>query len=262
MILFTGSGQLAFAFAEMYDCKIISARNLDDINLSDAIRHASVIIHNAALIDSKNVLDLIEANFILTTRIVEIVRNVNPDVKFINISSMSFLKDENNYLPTESMSDYAYSKYIAETYCKRQPLNAINVRFSTIFYGNEKKDGLSKLVYDCIYSGILTIYNDGTACSDFIPLPIACQYLYKIAISDFKKNVINLVSGDSVSFKFFVERLVKLKPNTKVINVKLDTPAILCDFSKKDIRDLGEITFNMDELFDNFFYKLNENFNL
>lgn len=262
MILFTGSGEIGVLFAKMYDCKIISARNLDEANLTKEIMSADVIIHNAALINSLCLDDLLDGNFILTKKIVEIAKKVNPTVKFIFISSMSFLKTEDSYMKTDEMSDYAFSKYMAEIFCKRQPMNIISVRFSTIFYGNEKKDGLSKLVYDCVNSKALTVYNNGVAQRDFIPIAIVCQYLYKLSKGAVEEKVINLVSGRPINFKYFVDRLIRFEPKTKVVNIFNEMPEILSKFSNNDIIALGEIPFNVEELFDEYFFKLNESINL
>ena len=50
MILLTGGGSIANAFSQLYPCKIISARFVNDEILASNIEAADVIIHNAAII--------------------------------------------------------------------------------------------------------------------------------------------------------------------------------------------------------------------
>ena len=61
------------------------------------------------------------------------------------------VKVNDEYLQVDEMTDYAFSKFISEKYCLNSNLNSItSVRFSTIFYANENKDGISKLIFDCV----------------------------------------------------------------------------------------------------------------
>jgi len=113
MILFTGTGALSSAFANLYPCNIVSTRFLDDIKLEKLISSSNTIVHNAAIISSQNLSSYIEGNFILTKRILDLAYNVNPNIRFINISSMSILKTSNTYLETTEMSNYALSKYFS-----------------------------------------------------------------------------------------------------------------------------------------------------
>ncbi|WP_427875249.1 NAD-dependent epimerase/dehydratase family protein [Flavobacterium sp. MMS24-S5] len=263
MILFTGSGAIANTFAKYYDCEIISARSMDDDTLANKIKVADVIIHNAALINSNDLSEFVDANFILTKRILEIISTIKPKIKFINLSSMSFLKDENQYLNSKEMSNYAFSKYLNELFCLKYPIeNISNVRFSTIFYGDFRRDGLSKIVYDCFFEKKITIYNNGEAIRDFIPIEIAVQYLYKLTNLKTLPKIINIVSGRETSFKYFVNKLVELNPEIEIFNIEIETPKILSEFSKSGIAELGEIDFNIDELFEKYALEINENINI
>ena len=76
MILFTGSGAIAECFKNFFPCKIISARALNDDDLTSHILSVDVIIHNAALINAESFKDYIEANFILTKRILDLVYKI------------------------------------------------------------------------------------------------------------------------------------------------------------------------------------------
>lgn len=263
MILFTGSGALANTFAKYYDCEIISARLLDDDTLSKKFAEADVVIHNAALINSDDISMFIEGNFLLTRRILEIVQKVKPDIKFINISSMSFLKDENNYLDPLEMSNYAFSKYISELFCLKYCIkNIINLRFSTLFYSDFRRDGLSKLVHECVLDKRITIYNKGEAVRDFIPIEIAAQYLYKVTQMAVFPKVINIVSGKATSFNYFAEKLMALIPGSQIINIEVETSDILSTFSKNGIQSLGEIHYDFDMFVEKYTLNLNEDINI
>lgn len=262
MILFTASGALAKEFNEQYDCKIISARFLDDQKLSENIKNASVIIHNAALIVSDDLGKFVDDNFILTKRIVDLTIKHNPNVKFLNISSMSFLKNEMEYLDIDAMSNYAFSKYLSELYCLKQFLNICNVRFSTLFYGDQKRDGLSNLAYEAVTKKEITIYNSGEAKRDFIPINIAAQYLFKLIRMDVLPKIINIVSGNATEFGLFVQKVSEFDNTIKINNIISKTPEVLHDFSKDGIKSLGEIDFSIEDFFEKYILRLNESSNL
>ncbi len=253
MILFTGTGAIANAFKEYYSCKIVSARFLNDAELEELIRSSSTIIHNSAAVSSDSLSSYMDSNFILTKRIVDIAYKINPNIKFINISSMSILKNSEEYLNTFEMGDYALSKYFAEIYCLQHPLKElVNVRFSTIFYKDPKRDGLSKLAFEAIKNKEITIFNNGESCRDFIPIDIAVKYLYKIVEKKLTSRKVNIVSGESLSFKYFVDKLIQKDPNIKVNNINAQIKNILNIFDKKDINYLKEIDFSMDFEFEKY----------
>ena len=262
MILFTGGGSFAQKFKELFTCTIISARNLDDISLVEYLSKANIIIHNSAIIKGNSFKEFIEGNFLLTKRILDLANEINPNVRFINISSMSILDNDVDYLSTHLMSDYAFSKFISEQYClKHFHQNLINVRFSTIFFENFKKDGFSKLILDS-FSDKITIYNSGLAERDVIPLRIAVQYLNKLCYSDLQSKIVNIASGSALSFNYLSSLILKLNDKVVIQNIECELAEILKTFSKKDIIRLGEIEFSIEEEFTNYYKKLNESFNL
>jgi hypothetical protein len=263
MILFTGSGAIAKSFSKLFQCKIISARNLSDDELTSHILKAEVIIHNAAIINTESFKDYIDGNFILTKRILDLVNKVKPSIKFINISSMSILSNNDEYMLVDKMTDYAFSKFISEQYCLKNSLEKlVNVRFSTIFYGNEKRDGISKLIYDSIKINEITIYNEGSALRDIIPIKILCQYLYKLSKLENFERKINIASGNPISFRRIVN-ILKNKNEDLIINNVINNPtSVLANFSKKDILNIGEIDFDIENEVLNFYNKLNENINI
>jgi nucleoside-diphosphate-sugar epimerase len=263
MILFTGSGALAKTFLKMYPCKIISARNITDKELEKWIIKAEVIVHNAALIYSDVFDDFINANFILTKRILCLIDKINPNAKFVNISSMSILSNENEYLSPDKMSNYAFSKFITEQYCYKHPLEKlINVRFSTIFYGDGKRDGISKLVEDSFWYNKITIYNEGEAKRDIIPIRIAAMYLFKICNLKIINRKMNIVSGKAISFKEISVLLHKGNSKLIVLEKKIEANNVLSNFSKRDVELLGEVKFELNQEIKLYKEKLHESSNL
>jgi nucleoside-diphosphate-sugar epimerase len=248
MILFTGGGKIADQFKDQYPAKIISARKLSDEVLAQELGAADIVYNNAALIYGNQLDEFIAANFLLTRRIVRICEEVNPSVRFINFSTMSLLLDDQNYLPVEQMNDYAFSKYIAENYCFRSGLaNLSSVRFSTIFYGDAKRDGISELAADCQMNNEITLINNGEAKRDIIPLRILVQYLYKVGVAESLQKTYNLVSGTAISFREIADILKEINPALRILNKEIDTHDVLSDFSRQDIEALGEIAFSLRE---------------
>lgn len=248
MILFTGGGKIAEAYKKKHTAKIISARKVSDKKLNAEIKNADVIFHNAALINSENKELLHEGNVLLTIKIINICKEVNLNVRFILFSSMSFLANDSSYLPVKKMSNYAYSKYIAEKLCLKSKLkNLTSVRFSTIFYKDQNRDGISSLIYDAIKKKEITIYNSGIATRDIIPINVLIDYLYKLTTQERIQKTYNIVSGVETSFYEIVNILLKENPKLNINNI-LHRKArnILSNFSSKDILTLGKININLE----------------
>ena len=251
MILFTATGALSAAFAQQYPCQIISARKLNDVELTEKLELATVVIHNAALLQANVLSEYMDANYGLTKRVLDLTYKTNPKVRFINVSSMSFLETADAYLPTEKMTDYAYSKYEAEQYCNQHPLskkheNVTNVRFSTLFYQDETRDGLSKLGFDAVHKKQISLINNGNAKRDFIPLDVAAAYLKKLTTTNVLPAVINVASGKPLSFKHLSDLILKRDPSVKSLNLEQKTVNVLSDFPIDALKELGEIEFDMD----------------
>lgn len=263
MILFTATGAISTAFKKYYPCNIVSARFLDDTELSEIIRSSSTIIHNAAVISTESLSEYVDSNFLLTKRIVDLAYNINPNIRFINISSMSILETSDQYLDPSEMNHYALSKYIAEIYCLNHPIKRLtNVRFSTIFYKDPERDGLSKLANDAIKNKRITIYNHGESSRDFIPLDIAIKYLYKLTVQDIFPRKINLVSGTSLSFKYFVDKLVLRDPNIIINDIASQTKSVLNTFDRDGIDYLERIDFDIDFEFNKYVNSIYASLNL
>lgn len=242
-ISLTGSGVLAGAYLKINpSAKVLSFFNRDVVLSSD------VIIHNAAFLPG-NDLDRMMDNFKLTKRIVDKVLAVKPNIKFINIGSMSFLSND-GYLPVNKMSPYAYSKFLSEIYVMMFLPNMKSVRFSTIFYKNPQKDGLSELIYRAKMEGKITLINGGSAKRDFIPLDIAAQYLDYIVKED-TPPVINICSGIETSFLQVAEIILKYT-KAELVFEERDTPEVLSKF----VKSLPEIKFSLEDKIRNYLCEL------
>ena len=260
MILFTGRGDLFSTFNKKYPSGVVSVRNLTDNELKAHFRQTEVLIHNAADLACADLKTAVENNFLLTKRVADLLFEVNANAKMINIASMSFLENENDYKNIDNMSLYAYSKYLAETYCLQ--LNSkqiVSVRFSTLFYQNPAKDGLSKLIHDAVDFNKITLINDGTAYRNFIPLEVAADYLFQIANSPFEKldNKINLVSDKKHNFKQIAVFLQTLEPDLVIENKNLEHIIdVLCDFSIEKLTYLNIHHFDLEKYIKDYFSKL------
>lgn len=253
MITFTGTGAISSTFKKYYPCEIVSARFLNDIELENTIRSSSTIIHNAAAISSDSLSSYIDSNFILTKRIIDLAYKINPDIRFINISSMSILKTANQYLDPSEMDNYALSKYFAEVYCLQHPLKKLtNVRFSTIFYKDPQRDGLSRLAYDAVIKKKITIFNNGESCRDFIPIDIAVKYLLRLTLQDILPRKINIVSSTPLSFRYFVDKLLQSNPNIEIDDIATQTKSVLNNFGREGIDYLTKINFDIDFEFEKY----------
>jgi nucleoside-diphosphate-sugar epimerase len=165
---------------------------------------------------------------------------------------MSVLSPDNDslYDDVQNMTPYAYSKFLAESYCLKAALPTISfVRFSTLFYQDPNKDGLSKLIYDAVVNKKITIYNGGEAKRNFLPLHVAAQYVNKIASNEANgKYVYNLCAPYAMSFMEIVNILKKYLPQFEIEDRIADVSRpILADFNKTAVEKLGGIDFTLEE---------------
>lgn len=228
------------------------------------LEECEVFIHIGALLNGAFD-ELFKANFLLTKDIFDFLNSHNPEVHFIYFSSMSVLKKKNNilhgdYLDFTKMTDYAVSKYLCEIISSRYKIPLTILRFSTLFYQNPQKDGLSKLVYDACKNNKITIYNNGVAKRDFIPLDIAAKYVVKIIENEELINqTLNIASGYETSFKNIADYLQNKIINLNVENVYLEVEdTVPTDFNDSQLDSIGRIEFNLHEKIDEYFEKLSK----
>lgn len=254
MILLTGHGALGDAFSKLTRCDIVSSRQLSAQQMETVLAQYDVIIHNAANIQPSGLQEAVDDNFSLTKRLIDAAYKVRPGIRFVYLSSMSCLKDEKDYVDIDSMTDYSFSKYLAEIYCIKHPLKNVNVvRFSTIFYADEKRDGLSRLIYDAVNTGAITLINNGDAKRDFIPVEVVAGYLHKMILQEVGDKVLTIASANAVSFSAIAAGLKKRLPGLAIQNKLMDgMKDILCDFSDSSIKKVGKIDFVLEEFIDKY----------
>jgi nucleoside-diphosphate-sugar epimerase len=258
MILFTGGGAVFEAFKKIEDCVYLSFRRTDPAEFREAVSKAEVIVHNAANIGCGTVEEAVADNFLPTFRLVNLCLACNPKLRFIYLGSMSYLAEEHDFLPVEKMTPYAYSKFLGETFCLKSSLpNVHAVRFSTLFYENPKRDGLSYLVSEAVQHNAINTFNGGSARRDFIPLDIAAAYLAKIVRQNPAEKVLNIAAGQETSFGEIALFLKKKFPNLRITDLPVENEnQVLSQFSKHSIRQMGEIPFSLEDRIEKYIQRL------
>jgi nucleoside-diphosphate-sugar epimerase len=226
-------------------------------NLAKELVDADVLVCAGALLSSKDEHEFIKANALLPSDILEIVAQVRGyDLPVLLISSMSILDSCGYYLPSSEMSSYTWSKYLMEKMAARYD-NVVNytaVRFSTIFYRDPGRDGLSKLVYTAKTEGSVVV----VPCDrDFIPIDIGCKLLVEIVqkfvdenTSFFQPKTINIATGVSINMvdaarylnkKYDVAVDVSKEPGTDVCSKFAPPESLGLDPIEVDIlKEIGE----------------------
>lgn len=235
------------AFTRQFECKRISVREQGHGKLISQLQDGDVLIHNAANIASTDLSISVKDNFSLTKDIADTLTKSGKKISFIFISSMSILGAGGIYKDPAELSPYAFSKYLAELYCLKCGLPVSCVRFSTLFYGDPSKDGLSKMTLDAVKKKEIQLINGGHDRRDFIPLDIAVQYLNKIAVSSNCLQVYNIASCNSISFAEAATMIRDIIPTVRISNrdLSISPHFVLSEFKKDHISDLGIINFSM-----------------
>jgi nucleoside-diphosphate-sugar epimerase len=252
MIILTGRGSLADALQAAGPVEVASRWELEEQPWRNHLAKATVIIHNASTIACTSLSQAVTDNFTFTQHLTDTLLEVNPTAHLIYISSMSMLDPTapEQYASVEDMDAYAYSKYLAETYVRKSPLAHVScVRFSTLFYRDPAKDGLSRLISDAATTGTITLINKGEATRDFLPLPIAAQYIHKMcAVKEPNRALYTLASGTETSFGAVAAILSRLMPTLTVGNKELPAgKPVLARFPMASMEQLGVIPFSLEE---------------
>lgn len=259
MILLTGHGAFAQEFLRRYEGRIVSLRHTPKKQCIAQVKKARCIIHNAANIHCTTLSACVRDNVYPLIDLLDLIHTANPNVYFVYLSSMSILDSDSVYGTIMDMTPYAYSKYVAETYCRRYSLSRyVCVRFSTLFYKDHTRDGLSKLIYDAVQRKTVTLINNGVAKRDFLPLEIAVQYVYRL-IDNYRGDaqVMNIASSRQTSFAEVVAYLKRKIPSLSLVNC--DEPVsreIFSSFSDDGIRTLGRIEFHLEDEIDDYMKKI------
>jgi nucleoside-diphosphate-sugar epimerase len=258
MIALTAHGALAQEFLKGRKAEVISYRALGEKEFLERICEAETIIHNASAIQCDDIEHALSSNFDVTRSLVRTLEKKNPSVHLVHISSMSILDPAcaKRYASPSAMDAYAYSKYLAETYILKSTLARVSsVRFATLFYSDPSRDGLSKLVSDAATLNSIELINDGESQRDFLPLPVAAEYIDKICASQTTgKRCLTLASGRATRFRDVAQILNVLAPTLEINNRVIENSRpVLSSFSKESIEQIGEINFSLREAVESYF---------
>lgn len=247
-----GFGSELIKHFDSFEVIFLRAGGIND-EQKEKLSKCDVFIHCGALLKG-NFSELFNANCVLVNEILDYFKVANSSAQLIFFSTMSLLRNKksvsaHDYLDLKEMTDYALSKYLMEAVCSRYKMPITIVRFSTLFYRNPIRDGLSKMIFDAVNKKRLTLYNGGEAARDFMPLDIAAQYVKSlVGNKKFFGRTANIVSGNETSFRtvavFLKSRLNGLEIVNENTELKDNIPS---NFDKKDILDLGEIPFSIFE---------------
>lgn len=249
MIYFTGGGALYAAFcAQNFPCQRVSIRMEGISTLIDQLEDNDIVIHNSANVSPSDFLQAVEDNFSLTQKLVAAIHSSKKKIRLIFLSSMSILDEHGNHKGIDAMNGYSFSKYLAEIYCLKHPYPITCVRFSTIFYQDPQKDGLSKMIQEALESKKINLINAGIAKRDFIPIDLAARYLYKITKVESPLEIYNLCSGTPFSFSAIASIVQRIVPEVTVSNQNIQdsTPAVISDFNTNDLIGLGQEEVNIE----------------
>ena len=169
----------------------------NDVSELSVLEDGDTLIHAAALVHSEDFEALFSANVELPMRILENVSKSGKNIKVLLVGSMSILGSSGSIQSPADMSKYAYSKYMMEALSGRYE-NTQVVRFSTIFYRDPTKDGLSKVIHTAKHAGKVRV----SMCErDFIPLSKACYALLALCRPPYSTMIcpgpITIASGKS-----------------------------------------------------------------
>ncbi|MEY3051134.1 MAG: hypothetical protein RLY31_919 [Bacteroidota bacterium] len=233
MVLFTGAGAVYEEFVRQEPAEHVSLRRTTDADLISRLSVARVIVHNAARIQCEDTGQAVRDNFLPTLRLVSLCRRYCPQVRLLYLGSMSYLGEGGRVLPLREQTPYAYSKYLGELLCLAGGLAMAQVvRFSTLFYENPSRDGLSFLIREAVTRQSVRTYNGGRACRDFIPLDTAVGCLRRLMAAPPVDRVVNIASGRETSFAEVVAMLRERVPGLAVSDVTYPAEkSVLSDFS-------------------------------
>ena len=256
VILTGASGSLGKKYMDMFPETIpFHIRHEDScgiIDLSTKIKNTDVIIHCGANVNPKSIGDAILDNSVLPLEILDMAGKINPNAHIILISSMSILGENGEPKKMGEMTHYAASKYIMEELAFKVANNPITiVRFFTLFYADQNRDGLSRIVYNAKRNKSISV----TDCRrDFLPLDIACKWLNKLCNNKAWYNKsINLASGTNIKMTDVAEYLVDKYKITTTEAAPQGYSNICYKFDPSDAQSLEKISFDIYKLIDEYY---------
>ena len=203
MITLTGHGALAEAYARLNpECYVHSFRTLKDDEMEGILKNTTVLIHNSAGLKKEDA----ESNLMLTKKIVYAVIRHNPQIKFLYIGSMSYL-NEHGYKHESRMGAYAYSKFIGEKFAQAVVPQIRIIRFSSLFYRDPERDGLSYMINDAVFKHKIVLLNGGVQTRDWLPIDVAAEEMHRV-ITRYSEPVTTVASGRVETF-FSIAKMIQ-----------------------------------------------------
>ena len=217
------------------------------------LSECEVFVHCGALLRGSYD-ELFKSNVLLIKDILDYLTAENPKVHFVYLSSMSLLRKKpkvtsRDYLEFWEMTDYAVSKYISEILCAYSKIPTTVVRFSTLFCRDPMRDGLSRVVFDAVNQKKITIFDNGMARRDFLPLDIAAKYVVRmLGNGSLHGRTLDVVSGRETSFREIADFLSSKMSSLEIQDLPVQpSDSIATDFGTEDISLLGKIKFDLFE---------------
>lgn len=234
--MLTGGGALAGEFQRQTGAVVCSVRKASDEDMMTQISQSSIVIHNAANLHPASFEEALTDNVALTRRVLEACAKSPNKPVFVYISSMSMLQQEAEYRRTDQMTLYALSKYLGELFVLRHSYaRVMAVRFSTIFYADQGRDGLSYLCATAAEKKEINLINEGEAKRDFIPLSLAVRAIIeRLAEDNFSRKPVNIASGFPYSFREIADLLNDFFPGLRIHNQKADEAAVVLNSFNTD----------------------------
>jgi len=256
-VIFTGSrGSLGRRYLKKYPDTIGVSMRYEDMELYDNFREqlsdCDVVIHASANLNPSSVEESIRDNTLLTIDMLRSVEKINRSIQVILISSMSIMGKNQNIKKIDNMTDYAISKYMMEVFSRKfYKIPVTVVRFSTLFYEDHEKDGLSRIIYNAKKKEKMVAVH----CKrDFIPIEIACSYLNKLCGNEkwFGKTI-NIASGVPIDM-VDIGKYLKKKYSVLLHRTELPSFEDVCHkFDTSGVEELQRIEFDIYDFIDNYY---------
>ena len=250
-VILTGtSGLLVSKYIELYPkTKAVSVRYNNLTQLIKALPNSKVIIHASANLNPITRGTGLQDNVVLTKNILEKI--AQRKIHIILISSMSILGRDGELLEPYDMTNYAFSKYLMEELVGVfEDLPITVVRFSTLFYKDPSRDGLSKIIYEAKTKRCFDVSN----CKrDFLPLEIACRCLHKLCNNKkYYGKTVTIASGETINMLDIAEYLKYMYDVSYECFIPKKSN-VCYDFSSDVLVNLKGISFNIYDLIDEYY---------
>jgi dTDP-glucose 4,6-dehydratase/UDP-glucose 4-epimerase len=230
------------ALHEVYECDIIKNSDQKNYIRLDTDKFDYDILFNSNKYDvcincsgaanvSKSFDDIIsdfELNAYNVLKFLEVIRKVNPECKFINISSAAVygnpmkipIEEKTELLP---ISPYGYhkliSEYILDEYNKLWGIKTCSVRIFSAYGNGLKKQILYDISKKILMEEEIHLFGTGNETRDFIHIDDICQAIDCIIKSDkFQSSKINVANGEQIAISEIIEIFNKLwRHNKKIV---------------------------------------------